>query len=101
MQDSAYFLHFPRRVSDLRCPHLINRERPYAIVHRVILPAIDYENFINDMTVQRDYLRNMAGLCAMEPVVRCILVRQKSRREGILVVPEADGGVAWAAYWAE
>ena len=101
MENSALFLHFPRRVSDLRRPHLIDWEQPYTIVHRVFLTAIDYENFISDMTVQRDYLREAEALCTAGPVVRCILVRRKGRRDGILVVPERDGGVAWAAYWAE
>ena len=51
----AYFIPRPRVFADLFRPHLIEEERPYHIVKTVTLPAIDYENFITDMLVDRAF----------------------------------------------
>ena len=44
MEETAYFVNHPRRVSDLRQPHLPEAEQTYAIVQTITLRPIDYEN---------------------------------------------------------
>lgn len=96
----AYFVHRPRRFCDLCRPHLLDWERSYEIIKTIILQAIDYENFVSDLTVTRDFLEVAAPLCAEAPVFRCVLVCRKNAREGILVVARENGEIAWAAYWS-
>lgn len=62
--DTAYFVKHPRTIYDLQKPHLLNQERPYQIVSRVTLAAIDYENFITDMVADRQYIEDASPLCA-------------------------------------
>lgn len=88
MESCAYFVEFPRRIEDLQCPHLIDCERPYRIVATVALRKIDYENFITDMIADRQFLEDHAYLCSEGEVWRCILVKQRGKSDGVLVVPD-------------
>lgn len=40
-QGTAYFVDFPRILSDLKKPHLLEAERPYEIVKTVVLGKMD------------------------------------------------------------
>ena len=93
----AYFVERPRRIEDLMVPHLIEKERPYRIVTSVQLSAIDYENFITDMLTDRQFLEDGAALCSRGETWRCLLIRQRGRKGGVLAVPERDCFVGWAA----
>ena len=42
---SAFFVPFPRVLSDLKQPHLLEAEQPYEIVQTIILGKMDYDNF--------------------------------------------------------
>lgn len=72
----------------------------------VWLAKIDYENFINDFTVDRWFIEENTDLCRMDDdagspcggVWHCILVRQRGRTDGILVMPEGRDFPRWAAY---
>ena len=97
----AYFVERPRRIEDLMVPHLIELERPYRIVTEIQLPAIDYENFITDMLADRQFIEDHAALCSKGAVWRCILVQQRGRTDGVLVIPEDGRYVGWAAYYSE
>ncbi len=55
MVETAYFVNHPRRVSDLRQPHLPEAEQAYAIVQTVTLRPIDYENFSEDLLADRAF----------------------------------------------
>jgi hypothetical protein len=95
----AFFVKYPSRIEHLRRLHLLTEERPFSIVGRVLLPRIDYENFITDMTVERQFLEKWARCRARRDGARpCGLVRQRGRRDGVLVVPDREGFVIWAAY---
>ena len=98
---TAYFVERPRRLEDLMVPHLINRERPYRIVATVQLRAIDYENFITDMLADRQFIEDHGKDCKAGKVWDCLLVQQKGSTDGVLVLPEQECFVSWAAYVAK
>ena len=95
----AYFVESPRIIEDLLAPHPIEQETQYEIVNTVKLAKIDYENFITDMIADRLFIEENAALCAQGGVWRCLLVQQRGRTEGVLVMPVDGCYVGWAAYY--
>lgn len=87
----AFFVPFPRRVSDLRRPHSVEEERPYRVTRIVLLPELDYENFSQDLLADRTFLRSGRG--------ECLLIKSKHRPDGILVYAKGDR-VHRAAYFS-
>lgn len=85
---TAYFVYEPRTSADLLQPHDIRLERPFQIAATVTLSAMDYENFITDLLADRLFLEKHAGDCSEGEVWRCILVRQRNKKNGILVIPD-------------
>lgn len=100
MTGHAYFVKYPSRIEDLRRLHFLTDRVPYVAVKVVTLPKIEYENFITDMTVERGFLEKNAPLCRprRDGPFRGILVRQRGRPDGVLVLPDRGGFVLWAAY---
>ena len=96
--NTAFFIRHPRTIDDLRVPHLVSAERPYEIVREIVLAAIDYENFTTDMVADRQFIEDNAALCSEGETMRCLLVRQRGKTDGVLVVPEDRAYVKWAAY---
>ena len=94
----AYFVERPRSLEDLLCPHLVERERPYSIVTAVQLPKIDYENFVADMLADRKFIEDYGKRCKAGDIWNCLLVQQRGRTDGVLVMPEQGCFVSWAAY---
>ncbi len=99
MHGYAYFVERPRRIEDLKVPHLIEKERPYWIVTEIQLPAIDYENFITDMLADRQFIEDHGRRCKKGEVWDCLLVRRRGQPDGVLVMPEDGRFVSWAAYY--
>ena len=95
----AYFVERPRRIDDLMVPHLIEQERPYRIVTEIQLPAIDYENFITDMLADRQFIEDHGLRCKKGEIWDCLLVRRRGQPDGVLVMPEAECFIGWAAYF--
>ena len=95
----AYFVESPRIIEDLLAPHPIEQETQYEIVNTVKLAKIDYENFITDMIADRQFIEEYAALCAEGDAWRCLLVQQRCRTDGVLVVPVDGYYVGWAAYY--
>ena len=95
----AYFVESPRIIEDLLAPHPIEQETQYEIVKTVKLAKTDYENFITDMIADRLFIEGNAALCAQGGVWRCLLVQQRGRTDGVLVVPVDGCYVGWAAYY--
>ncbi len=54
----AFFVSFPRILSDLRKPHLITSEQPYEMVKTVSLGKMDYDNFCSDMVADRQLIED-------------------------------------------
>ena len=48
-EGNAYFVLYPRRISDLQKPHHLESEKHYHIVDEIRLSSIDYENFSEDL----------------------------------------------------
>ncbi len=97
----AFFIHNPRRIEDLRKPHLIEEEYECEIVKKIELTSIDYENFITDMYADRQFIENNSELCSEGKVLRCLFICQNGNSDGILVVPEYTSFVKMAAYIQE
>lgn len=97
----AYFVSDPQRIEDLQVLHLVEKERPFEVAALVKLAKIDYENFIADMVADRQFIEDNAALCSKGDVWRCILVQQRGRADGVLVMPEDGCFVGWAAYYQE
>lgn len=95
----AYFVYAPRRLEDLLGIHPARAEKPYRIDKRVALGKLGYENFICDLRADRSFLEGIAENSWTEPCYHCVFVHQRGTREGILVVPTADGHVRYGAYW--
>ena len=95
---TAFVVDDARTWEDLIRPHLLEQEKPYQIVKTVTLGKIDYENFITDMLVSRDYLEDPDELSFRSQIWECFLVRQRGRSDGVLVMPEDGCFVGWAAY---
>ena len=98
---TAYFVQHPRIVNDLIILHDVRDEKPFEIVKEIRLQAIDFENFITDMTVDRQYIEDYAALCDDGEIKKCLLIRGRDPEYGILVLPEARSYVGWAAYIRE
>lgn len=95
----AFFVECPRIIEDLVVPHMIELERPFMAVKTVKLAKIDYENFVTDMIADRQFIEDNEALCSMGKVWECILVQQRGRTDGVLVMPADVCHVGWAAYY--
>ena len=97
----AYFVPDPSRLEDLTVPHLVSDERPYEIVKTITLGSIDYGNFITDMLTDRSFIEEHHELCEKGEVWRCLFIHKRGQTAGVLVMPEDDCYVGWAAYITE
>ena len=95
---TAYFGFRPRTFRDLRRPHLLKKEHEFRIVKTITLSCIDYENFSEDLLVDRQFIEDNAHLCGEGSVLCCLLVKPQNEKEGILVIPEEGAYVKKAAY---
>ena len=95
----AFFVESPRIIEDLLAPHPIEQETQYEIVKTVKLAKIDYENFITDMIADRQFIEDNVSLCSRGEIWHCILVQQRGRTDGVLVVPVDGCYVGCAAYY--
>ena len=94
---TAYFVQYPRIMEELNIIHSLDWEKPYQVVKEIYLQAIDFENFVTDMTVDRQFIEDNASLCEDGEVKKCLMVRGRDPRIGILVIPDAERYVGWAA----
>ena len=97
----AYFILHPRIMEDLLVLHDVQDEQPYEIVKEIGLQAIDFDNFAADLTVERQYIEDNAYLCGKCDVWKVLLIRGRNPGYGVLVLPETNGYVGWAAYSRE
>ena len=95
---SAFFLFSPRNADEFNQPFPLDHIQPYRIIGHIKLSGMDYENFVTDMVVEREYLEPFEELCHTGAVYECVLVcRQGNNRTGILVIPDSGGFIKCAA----
>ena len=100
MRGTAYFVKKPSRLNNLLKPHRIEEEVPYEVVKTIFLSQMDYENFATDLTVDREYIEQNAALCGIhDGVWKCMLIQQKNVKTGVLVIPEDECWVGYAAFY--
>ena len=92
---TAFFVAYPRMIEELMTVEKRGMRAEYEIVKTISLTGIDYENFITDMVADRWFLEEDSPLSG-SPTVRCLLVKQRNKDGGVLVVPE-NGRVKLAA----
>lgn len=87
-QGYAYFVDKPRTINDLMQPHRVEAEQSFHITKTIQLSGIDYTNFITDMLVDRRYIEENYRLCSSSgSVIQCLLIKQRGKKGGILVLP--------------
>ena len=96
----AFFVAFPRIMEDLKVLHDIKKEQEYEIMATVKLGATDYENFITDMGADRQFIEDHCDVCSVGRIWKCLLVQQKGKKDGVLVIPIDQCFVKYAAYYA-
>ena len=96
----AFFVKFPRCIEDLFRVHLTEGRKPFVVMRTIALGKVDYENFLTDMTVERVFLELASPLrqAQLDGSLPCVLVKRRGERDGVLVVPDEQGYVIWAAY---
>lgn len=105
----AFFINKPRVLTDLMSPHFLDDEEEFLISQRIELRPIDYENFITDFLVERDYIENAANLDYEQNeqyedqnyVSKCLLISKTGNTDGVLVIPNKNGHIKRAAYFVE
>ena len=97
---TAFFVDFPRTVSDLMKPHRVESETPFEVVKTISLSALSYENFCTDMLVDRQFLEDNAQLCSKTVTWKCLFIHKYGARDGVLVIPDGCY-IEWAAYLSE
>lgn len=97
----ASFVKRPRVFEDLIAPGIPKRSEAYKVVKTIILDPIDYENFITDMLADRQFIEDSAPLCSQKDIWLCLLVRRRGTHIGVLVMPERECYVGYAACWVD
>lgn len=102
----AFFINKPRAITDLMSPHFLDDEEEFLISQRIELRPIDYENFITDFLVERDYIESAANQDDEQNeeqnyVSKCLLISKTGNTDGILVIPQKNGYIERAAYLSE
>ncbi len=98
----AYFINKPRILTDLISPHFTSDERAFEIAKRIDLRPIDYENFVTDLRVEREYIENSAHISEKQSdVFNCLFISKSGNNDGVLVVPDKNGFVESAAFFEE
>lgn len=97
---TAFFVEYPYRIEDLMRPHLSEWRKPYKVELVIDLRKIDYENFITDLCVDRWFIEKHTHLCRIDDngLWHCILVKQKGKNGGVLVMSAGKVFPRWAAY---
>ena len=99
--NTAFFVKHPFRIEDLKVPHRYEMRKRFAVVKTIELSKIDYDNFIADLCVDRLFIEENKGLCHVneDGVWLCLLVKQRGRSDGVLVMPDGRDFPKYAAYY--
>ncbi len=98
---TARFTHLPLRVQDLDRASADTADHSFEIVKRIALDTLEYIRFTLNMSVRRGYIDAYEGGNPSGGPFQCILLYPVGfENEGILVVPDEDCTVAYAAHAA-
>ena len=99
----AFFVFYPHRLQELRRPHSTEQRKQYVVVKRIKLGKVDYENFSADLCVDRWFIEENAAMCRVDEngLWHSILVQQRGKTDGILVMSDGHYFPQWAAYIPE
>ena len=99
MEKTATWVSTPARLEDILQPDN-GENRQYAVTKAIRLAWDDYENFVTDFLVKRDFIEENAGLCKVDEhgVWHCLLVLHRGHTDGVLVMPGVDGNSRHMAY---
>lgn len=101
MKQIAFFVLNPRRIEDLKTSNRNGKWESYMIMKTIRLSKIDFENFITDMSADRQFIEDHHALCGKPgSITKCLLVRQGDLPGGVLVVPINQCHVGRAALFA-
>jgi hypothetical protein len=101
-QTQALFTRKPRILGEIDILAPSEKLRPVKIEKTIVLPRIDYINFITDMTVERLFLRKHSSLCKVDDkgIWHSLLVVLQGSKAGILVMADQEGFPIYAArFW--
>ena len=88
--NQSYFVKYPKTYKDLLVPSQYGTLTPYQIIKTIFLSPLDYENFIYGLDADRQYIEDNAFLYEDATVIKCLLIKEATRTDGILVVPEPE-----------
>ncbi len=98
MYPFANFIKHPFSIADLRTPCLTKKLKRYKIVKKIAISNIDYDNFISDLCVERDFIKKNKLCCFIhDNVYHCIYVHKKNSEKGILIMPDGADSPTWVA----
>jgi hypothetical protein len=97
---TAFFVRDPFTLEDLTRPHFLHQRKGLKVEARVELSAIEYKNFVTDLCADRPFIEKHKDVSRVDydGVWHCLLVRQKGKRDGVLVMSEGHDYPKWAAY---
>ena len=96
---TARFTRLPRRVQDLDRVSADAADHSFEIVKRIALDTLEFIRFTLNMSVRRGFMNAYGGERSSSDPFPCILVYPDGfENEGILVVPDEDCTVAYAAH---
>ena len=94
-----FWVPAPARLEDIIQPH-ISEAHPFVVAKAIRLPWEDYENFVTDFLVEREFLTNNADVCKVDEdgTWHCLLVLQRGHTDGVLAMPDEQGRFRSMAY---
>jgi hypothetical protein len=99
-QGYAFFVNRAPRVEKLKRLHLLKKEVPFIVEKNITLRKEDYENFVSDLGVERQFIDDNKGLCRIEKgIYHSIFVRRWGKKDGILVMSDRSDRPLFAAYY--
>lgn len=94
----AFFVNRPREINDLFIPHPVEKEQSFYVKKHIVLLPHDYENFVTDLLVEREYIaKSEFSYTGRDDILECLFVTQMNSDEGVLVVPDENGFIKLAA----
>lgn len=93
----AVFVNMPRNLDELMNPKNFMLKK-YVAVKEVELDNLAWDNFVDDLQIEREFLETPKYQSICLDVFECILVHTPNIPHGILAVADEDGLIQYAAY---